>query len=219
MNTIIQYNVAFMSLYWVMSLCICIMGGYNLTNRKLLGEAWRGTKSLAIQLPLSNLAIATLAPKWSETQSVAACIAYVVCFDIIVFWYHTAFHASPYLYKKIHREHHMTHYVCPFSATSLSMSEHIVIGILPTLLPLYVIPMSEAGWGIINAAFFIHGLFIHSNIRSPFECLGFIGTREHAAHHVRPKTHMGFLIPWFGSAPFNGASDELNADIIKYYSF
>jgi len=205
-------------MYWVLSLLICIIGKYNLLSKRLWSEAYRGTKSLIIQLPLSNLAIFTFAPKWAEIQNFAACIAYIVCFDITVFLYHSAFHKFQYLYKTIHNEHHKTHYVCPFSATSLSISEHIIIGIVPTLVPLYFIPMTQWGWAFINALFFMHGLFIHSTVRSPFEYLGFIGTREHATHHIHPKTNMGFLIPWFTSTTQERTINKINLDIIEYYS-
>lgn len=218
MNEIVVYNVSFMGLYWVLSLYICVIGGYSLLSRRLWSEWWKGTKSLAMQLPMSNIAMAVFAPQWADVQSFEACVAYMMCFDFLVYWYHTVFHSFSVLYKAIHKEHHQTHYVCPFSATTLSMSEHLIIGILPTLLPLYLIPMTEGGWAIMNAIFFMHGLFIHSNVRSPMERLGFIGTRAHATHHVRPRTHMGFLIPWFGVDPFHASSDDLNSDIIRYYS-
>jgi len=166
MQELVVYNVSFMALYWTLSTCICIVGGYSLRSPKLWMECWRGTKSLATQLPMSTIAVAVFAPQWAETQTFEACVAYVVCFDFIVYWYHCAFHAIPYLYKNIHREHHQTQYVCPFSATTLSVSEHVIIGILPTTLPLYLLPMTHEGWAIMNAIFFMHGLFIHSNVRT-----------------------------------------------------
>lgn len=218
MSSVIKYNLSFLALYWVMSVYICIVGGYSLCSYRLMWECWKGTKSLVLQLPMSNIAVMALAPHWAETQSFAGCVAYVACFDFIVYWIHTTLHAIPYLYKNVHQEHHRAHYVCPFSATTLSISEHVVIGIIPTILPLYLIPMSQIGWALTNAIFFVHGLFIHSNVRSPLEWCGFIGTREHATHHVRPKTHFGFLIAWFRSDSFPASSNKLNDDIINYYN-
>ena len=193
---IIQYNLVFLALYWVTSLLICIMGGYNLRSRKLWNEAYRGTRSFLIGLPFSNLAMLTV-PDWNHTFQLIPFILYICTFDLLVFVFHVILHKNKYLYRIVHHEHHITKYVCPFSATILNVGEHIIIGLVPTILPLFIFPLSFNAWSVANALIFIHGLFIHSNVKSPFEYLGCIGSREHSSHHIVPTSHFGFLFPWW----------------------
>ena len=193
---IIMYDIAFMAMYWIVSCMICLAGGISLMSPYLWIEMFRGTKSLLLQLPMSNLAIAAFAPTWAEYQHPIAAIVYVIMFDLTALCMHRIFHMFPSVYRSVHQRHHETRYVSPFSATVLDFKEHIFVGIVPTLLPLYFAPMSELGWAVMNALIFLHGLFIHSNVHSPLEMLGCIGTVEHATHHIRPDTNFGFMIPW-----------------------
>ena len=193
---IIQYNIAFLSIYWSVSLLICKMGGYNLRSPNLWSEAYRGTKSFLLGLPLSNVAVA-LMPSWEPTFSVLTFILYICMFDFMVFAFHVAMHRNKWLYELVHHEHHITRYVSPFSATILDLREHIVIGLIPTMVPLYFFPLPFWAWSLANAMIFVHGLFIHSNVESPFERLGAIGSLEHSSHHIRPTSHFGFLVPWW----------------------
>ena len=127
------------------------------------------------------------------------------------------FHAFPWLYVRVHKTHHATQYVCPFSATTLHVFEHLLVGILPTILPLFIFPMTEGGWAMANLVIFIHGLFIHSNVPSPLERLGCIGTLEHATHHLRPKTNLGFMVPW-GTITHPWAADQLFSMLAEVYA-
>ena len=193
---IIQYNIAFLFIYWSVSLLICKMGGYNLRSPKLWSEAYRGTKSFLLGLPFSNAAVA-LVPSWDHRFYAFTFIMYILMFDVMVFVFHVAMHRNKKLYNLVHSEHHLTKEVCPFSATILDLREHIVIGLIPTMVPLYFFPLPFWAWSMANAMIFVHGLFIHSNVESPFERLGAIGSREHSSHHLRPTSHFGFLLPWW----------------------
>tara|TARA_R110000851_G_scaffold159236_1_gene302479 strand:- start:14 stop:592 length:579 start_codon:yes stop_codon:yes gene_type:complete len=191
---------------------ICIREGYQF-RKPLRNEISHGIESMAMQLPLSNIAMEFLAPFGTEFTPLV-CARYLIMFDTIVFWMHWAFHASPWLYKNIHREHHQTIWVSPFSATILNWKEHILVGVVPTILPLYFLDMSLLAWSLMNSLIFIYGMIIHSSMNFP-------GAHEHASHHVYKNTHFGFMFPfwdaWMGTGTYPISRDQLLLGIANTY--
>jgi sterol desaturase/sphingolipid hydroxylase (fatty acid hydroxylase superfamily) len=179
------YDSIFLGLYIFISYMICIREGYQF-RQPLRDEMAKGIDGMMMQLPLSNIAMG-LAPFGTEFN-LLCCVRYLVLFDTIVFWMHYMFHKVPYLYENIHREHHRTIWVSPFSATILDWKEHILVGVVPTIAPLYILDMSMGAWACMNIVIFIYGLLIHSSVNFP-------GAHEHATHHVFKNTHFGFMFP------------------------
>jgi sterol desaturase/sphingolipid hydroxylase (fatty acid hydroxylase superfamily) len=212
MLSYILYDGIFMCLYIFVSYMICVREGYQF-RKPLRNEISRGIESFAIQLPLSNIAMELFAPFGSGCD-LLVCMRYLVLFDTIVFWMHWAFHAFPYLYETIHREHHQTIWVSPFSATILNWKEHILVGVVPTLLPLYFLDMSMGAWSIMNSLIFMYGMVIHSSMNFP-------GAHEHASHHVFKNTHFGFILPlwdmWMGTATYPISRENLLMGVANTY--
>jgi sterol desaturase/sphingolipid hydroxylase (fatty acid hydroxylase superfamily) len=194
MIALLAYDILFMLTYLSVSYALCLHGSYTL-NLTLIDEMAKGIQSLSFQLPLSN--IATLyGGKFSDKEGlwVADCFMYIFIFDTLSFWIHYLFHKIPFLYNTIHKEHHNTIYVTPFSSTILATPEHIFIGIVPTLVPLYIIHMNILSWTLSNACIFIFGILIHSNSDSPTDLI-MLGSYEHGMHHIYKNTHLGFMNP------------------------
>ena len=189
--SVIVYDALFMGVYIVTSLAICIKEKYNF-KKPLREEMFRGVKSLCLQLPMSNVAMGVC--EFGEVFSVKKCFYYLFLFDFIVFVFHYAMHSNQMLYEKIHKEHHKTIHVSPFSATILDPLEHVIVGIIPTVLPLVFVDIDKIGWTLTNLFIFLHGLIIHSTLHTPYDNL-LLGSHEHATHHMFKKTHYGFLNP------------------------
>ena len=213
---IIVYDLAFMMLYLIVSFYICIRERYNF-KRPLREEMINGTKSLCVQLPLSNMS--TYLCPFSTEFRLFNCIAYVFLFDLIVFCLHYSFHNNKWLYENVHKTHHKTIHVSPFSATILDIKEHILVGILPTILPLFFVDMTFVGWSITNAFIFMHGLLIHSTL--DYRIGRLLGADEHATHHLFKNTHLGFINPlWdhmIGTATYPISREALVDSIVAAY--
>ncbi len=208
----ILYDSLFMGMYVITSYMICVYEKYQFRS-PLRNEISRGISSMVLQLPISNVAMELFAPFGTEF-SILNCFRYLVLFDAIVFWMHYMFHTIPYLYVNIHKEHHQTVWVSPFSATILNWKEHILIGVVPTLIPLYIIDMSLGAWTFMNILIFIYGMLIHSSVDFP-------GAHEHASHHVFKNTHFGFIFPmwdtWMGTSTYPITREQLLMGISKTY--
>ena len=188
---VVLYDFLFLNIYIVTSLAICVYEKYNF-RKPLRIEMSRGLKSFCIQLPLSNLAMYFCS--FGTRFSIWGCLQYIFLFDLLVFVFHYMLHTNKWLYDNVHKVHHKTIHVSPFSATILDPLEHIIIGILPTMLPLLVVDIDIIGWTLTNACIFIHGLLIHSTIMIPYDTV-LLGPREHATHHIFKRTHYGFINP------------------------
>ena len=189
-------DVTLFGIYIYVSTWICFQEGYVMSDKRFYRELEQGVKGLMLQLPLSNVAMSTILPytKLSTTFSLKACVEYIVAVDFLLFFLHYMLHSNKYVYKKIHMEHHKTIYVVPFSATILTFNEMIVTGLIPTLLPLFFIDIDFIGWTLINIFVLIHGLFIHSTYKLPYEPF-LLGSQNHAIHHMKKTVNYGFLLP------------------------
>ena len=186
-------DVLIFGIYIYVSTWICIQEGYDMSNKRFYRELEQGVKGLALQLSLSNATMSML-PKMSTTFSPVACVEYLVAVDFLLFFIHYMLHSNKTIYKKIHKEHHKTVYVVPFSATRLTIFEMITSGLVPTLVPLFFIDVDFIGWTVINIFVLIHGLFIHSTYKLPYEPF-LLGSQNHAVHHMKKTVNYGFLLP------------------------
>ena len=205
------YDVLFMASYVFVSFMICTREGYQF-RKPLRQELERGLNSLAVQLPFSNMAM-QITP-FGQAWGPLACIRYLVCFDALVFWIHLALHRNHWLYDNVHKEHHRTIWVSPFSATILDWREHLLVGVVPTVLPLFFIDLSFGAWTMMNMVIFLYGMAIHSSLPIP-------GAREHATHHVFKNTHFGFMFSiWdtlLGTSTYPITREKLVESIIANY--
>jgi sterol desaturase/sphingolipid hydroxylase (fatty acid hydroxylase superfamily) len=179
-------------IYFIVSCGICAHEGYNF-KRPLRKEIARGVKGLAMELITSDLAYKYLAPMGDEFR-VKNCVQYLVAWDFIVFCMHYLFHQNDWLYRNVHKHHHETIYVSPFSSTIITLSEHALVGIVPIIVPLFYINMSVVAWTLMNTLIFIYGMVIHSTLKTPWDGV-FLGPNEHATHHIYKQTHFGFFLP------------------------
>ena len=212
MLSYIIYDSVFLGLYVFVSYMICVYEKYQFRS-PLRNEISRGVASMMLQLPISNIAMELFTP-FGTGFNLLCCARYLVLFDTIVFWMHYMFHKVPYLYNNIHKEHHHTIWVSPFSATILDWKEHILIGVVPTVIPLYFIDMSMNAWAFMNILIFIYGMLIHSSVN-------LTGAHAHASHHVFKNTNFGFIFPqWdflMGTDNFSITRDQLLMGIAKTY--
>ena len=179
-------------LYFAVSLWICVHEGYNF-KRPLRNEMVKGVKGLAMELVTSHLAYKYLAPTGDEFK-VINCLHYLVAWDFIVFCMHYSFHQNDWLYQNVHKHHHETIFVSPFSSTIITVSEHLLVGIVPIIVPLFYINMHVIAWTLMNTLIFVYGMMIHSTLKLPWEGV-LLGPREHATHHIYKQTNFGFLFP------------------------
>ena len=218
----IIYDMLFFGIYIYVSTWICIQEGYRMSGSRFYKEFEKGMVGLALQLPISNIVVSALLPYTQVTTefSMYACVQYFVMFDFLQFIIHYMLHYNKNVYKKIHQKHHKTVYVVPFSATILSFNEIIITGLLPTLLPLFVIDIDILGWTLMNMLFFIHGLFIHSTYKLPYEPY-LLGSQNHAFHHMKKTVNYGFILPiWdqlLKSGTFRIPRDHIRQRVLRYY--
>ena len=221
----VLYDLLFFWTYIVVSTGICLHQGYNIVSNRMMREIKEGCKSICISLPLSNV-VSMIAMPYTNTMitpfSVVSCIEYLFLLDMFQFFFHYSMHQVPYLYKTIHKHHHSTTYVTPFSALILDFKEHIITGIVPTTLPLFMMDISILGWVISNMFIFLHGLFIHSTKRLPYEGRFLLGSHNHAHHHIHVKSHFGLLNPmWdmlFDTLPYHLTGEQVNNKIMRFYN-
>ena len=218
----ILYDLLFFGIYIGVSTWISIHEKYNIASLKFINEIKRGSKSLLVQLPTSNVVMTMALPYTRVTNefSLMGCLYYLFFFDFLVFFIHWMFHQNKHVYKAIHHEHHITKYVSPFSATILDFKEHILIGIVPTLLPLFFVDIDLIGWTITNMLIFVHGIFIHSTYKLPYE--GYLlGSHNHSLHHMCRHKNFGFLFPiWdelFKSKTRHIPRDRIRTRVHRHY--
>ena len=205
-------------LYLVTSSLICIKEGYNF-KKPLRDEMVRGMKGLAMELSTSHLAYKYMAPIGDEFK-LRNCIYYVLMWDFIIFCMHFSFHHNKWLYHNVHKHHHETIYVSPFSSTIITFSEHLLVGIVPIIVPLFFINMSVLAWTLMNTLIFVYGMAIHSTIKLPWDGI-FLGPHEHATHHLYKQTNFGFFFPFWDFIMATGSSpisrEALITSIIASY--
>ena len=204
---------------------LCIQQGYPIMSNRLHREIKEGCKGILTSLPLSNIASVLVMPYTNvETTPFRwlPCFQYLFVFDMLLFMTHWLMHNYIFLYQTIHKHHHSTIYVSPFSSLILDIKEHIVTGLIPTNLSLFFIDISLIGWVMVNMLIFLHGIAIHSTYRLPYEGKWVLGSYNHASHHINMKAHYGFLNPmWdmlFNSLPYYISSSGINKRIMKYYN-
>jgi sterol desaturase/sphingolipid hydroxylase (fatty acid hydroxylase superfamily) len=216
------YNTIFFGVYICVGSWICEQENYNTSDTRFLREFESGSRGLMKQLLVSNVITSNLIPytQMSSTFSLYACLQYLVFFDFLQFLVHYMLHMDKDVYKKIHMDHHKTVYVNPFSATRMTLSEVMVTGIIPTVVPLFSINIDFVGWTIMNVFFFIHGLFIHSTYKLPYEPF-LLGSQNHAAHHMKKTVNFGFLLPIWDEIAKSGMyqipRDHIRQRIHRYY--
>ena len=190
------YDSLFLFVYIYVSTWICRQEKYTMKGSRFYKEVEKGTLGLLKQLPMSNVILHTVMPytRLTNTFSIIACFQYLLFFDFLVFCIHVLLHSNRTIYNLIHKEHHRTIYVVPFSATILDNKEYLCTGMIPTILPLFFIDIDLIGWTMINIFIFIHGLFIHSTYELPYEKY-LLGSQNHSIHHVKKSVNFGFLLP------------------------
>ena len=205
-------------LYFLVSSWICVKEGYNF-KRPLRNEMVRGAKGLAMELSISHLAYKYIVPFGDEFK-VMNCLKYLLAWDFIVFCMHYAFHHNDWLYQNVHKHHHETIYVSPFSTTIITVSEHLLVGIVPIVVPLFFINMNALAWTLMNTLIFVYGMVIHSTLKLPWDgvCLG---ANEHATHHIYKQTNLGFFFPFWdytmGTGSFPISRERLVDSIVAAY--
>lgn len=203
----IAYNTFFLFIYILFSSMLCLYQKYRFGER-LRKEMYEGVKSLCIQLPLSNMAVSVV--QFQDSTSLFDCFMYLFIYDFVVYVIHRIFHSNTWIYENFHRRHHETLYVTPFSSTILDIKEHVLIGVLPTLIPLQYISMTYASWVGMNLLIFLYGMLIHSTV-----CI------EHASHHLYKNNHFGFINPLWdylgGTLNYPITNVQLNDLVHEHY--
>ena len=215
MLEVLLYDIIFFGTYIGVSTWICIQEKYNLFGSRFYRELERGCKGLLIQLPVSNVLVSWIMPYTHMINefSLRGCLWYIIAFDFLQFFIHWLLHLNRRIYRSIHHEHHKTIYVIPFSATIMDPVEYVLTGTIPTVLPLFFIEINLLGWVLVNMMVFIHGLFIHSSYKLPYE--GYLlGAQNHATHHMVRNKNFGFLLPWWDQI-FNTYTDHIPLDRIR----
>jgi len=222
---LILYDILFFGIYTVMSTSMCIHQGYHITSKRLIREIKEGCKGMLTSLSLSNIASLIVMPYTNVENTQFGwipCLQYFFVFDMFLFFSHWIIHQFPFLYRTIHKHHHSTVYVAPFTSLVLDFKEHIVTGLIPTNLSLFFIDISLSGWILVNTLIFLHGIAIHSTYRLPYEGKWFLGSYSHASHHIHMNSHYGFLNPlWdvlFDTSPYTISSRDINNRIMKHYN-
>jgi sterol desaturase/sphingolipid hydroxylase (fatty acid hydroxylase superfamily) len=119
--------------------------------------------------------------------------------DVVVYWYHRASHAVPFLWR-FHRVHHSA----PHMDWLAAHREHPVDGFLTQVaanLPALVVGVGVAGLGGLYVFRGLWAAFIHSNVRLPIGPLrAIVGAPElHHWHHVRTERtlhNFANVAPW-----------------------
>lgn len=198
MHEILLYDCFLLMFYLFTSSYVCYSEGYNFKNKNLQKEIKQGIKGFLIQLPISNISLYTILPYTyiGDYWSIKNCFYYILSYDTIIFWFHWLMHINPYLYNKIHKKHHETLFVSPFSTTILDVKEDVITGVLPTIIPLFFLELNLTCWAILNMMIFVHGILIHSTKLLPYEKY-LLGSKTHSIHHFAKGTNFGFIFPWW----------------------
>jgi sterol desaturase/sphingolipid hydroxylase (fatty acid hydroxylase superfamily) len=115
-------------------------------------------------------------------------LAYLVLYDIIFYTCHKIMHHK-YIYKFIHKQHHLTYADSGISGYYMGVFDFFGEFILPFFLPLYVLgndPLVMLTYGIIGQ---INGVLSHSGHKIPFMPY----SKDHLIHHTEQKYNYGIF--------------------------
>jgi lathosterol oxidase len=109
--------------------------------------------------------------------------------DLHFYLVHRLLHVKT-LFRLIHREHHLSQVITPYSSFSMHWMEAILLG---SVMPLAMLFHTFGVWSLLSLP--VMSLILnslgHSNlVLAPF-------TRRHALHHQYVNGNYGFLLPWF----------------------
>lgn len=109
--------------------------------------------------------------------------------DLHFYLVHRLLHVK-ILFRLIHREHHLSQVMTPYSSFSMHWVEALLLG---TVMPIAMLFHTFGVWSLLSLP--VMSLILnslgHSNlVLAPF-------TRRHALHHQYVNGNFGFLLPWF----------------------
>ena len=116
-------------------------------------------------------------------------LVYYILYDIIFYSGHILMHHK-YLYKIIHKQHHLTDADIGISGYYMGVIDFFGEFILPFFIPLYIVgndPLIMVIYGIIGQ---INGILSHSGYNFPLMPY----TNDHLIHHTEQKYNYGVFI-------------------------
>lgn len=122
-------------------------------------------------------------------------VFYTLVAETAFYWIHRLFHASPFLYRKFHAQHHL--WTIPIAPATLDTHpiDHVLINLVPLLAgPCLWPPPTETLLYVWVALSTWHAVYAHAyqvNSRSWAQ-------RLHALHHLTPRFNFGIMGLWDG---------------------
>ena len=128
--------------------------------------------------------------------------ALVVLQDAYFYWTHRAMHHR-WLFKRVHRAHHLSHNPSPWAAYAFSPLEALVQAAYVPLV-LLVLPVHELALFFFLLFMIVRNVVGHAGVelfprgfvRGPLRALS-TTTTHHALHHRRSDVNFGLYFPWW----------------------
>ncbi len=115
---------------------------------------------------------------------------YLLLWDAVFYITHLILH-SELVYKYSHANHHAFRPPTAYSGIAIDSIETFFSGLLPYLVPLFILPFHVYTVYAVNIALVGWATWLHSRSRWPGNWL-FIGPRDHNVHHFRGIQNKNF---------------------------
>lgn len=146
---------------------------------------WSTAQSLALNLP---------PPSPGRGSLMALALGAILIGDTHFFWTHRLLHVVPWLYRNVHKTHHLSASPNPLSGLSFHPLESLLyfssLPLTALLLPLPPAVYATYKWSLLLAPILTHcGLGV---THGPLAVL----THDHHVHHRLGVVNFGGLLPW-----------------------
>jgi sterol desaturase/sphingolipid hydroxylase (fatty acid hydroxylase superfamily) len=127
---------------------------------------------------------------------VTGLILYVILLDLIYYVIHRIEHAWPLLYHNIHATHHIHKPVTSLNTTCLSIADYWLTGVLPTFLPLFVVPMWVGWFPVVVFSQLLWTSYLHDVNGYKIPSSGvLLDNADHLLHHSAGMVNFALFFP------------------------
>ena len=108
--------------------------------------------------------------------------------EFFLYWFHRFMHLNPWLYKNVHKEHHLEVVPSPADAYILSMGESIIL-LSTYLLPLILgFDLTKRGVTVVQSTHLIMSILVHGGLKN---------VNHHMEHHAYFNVNYGGVYPFW----------------------
>lgn len=146
-------------------------------------------RNLTIGILTSNLIINKTNPfvlSMNPLEETISMIGYSLLVELYFYWLHRTLHENKWLYKHVHKEHHLETVPSPIDAYILTVSESVMIVTALTFPLIFGYDITKRGAVIVQTLHLIAGILLHGAIPE---------TDHHMIHHSDFNTNYAGSYP------------------------